>query len=54
MKRLQRLPGGHIRVTSDNPAYQPYELAAQFGPEIEATPAAPAIIGRVIWVGRRI
>lgn len=48
IKRLQRRPGRVIVVTSDNPAYEAYELP----------PDAPgenlAIIGRVVWYGRRL
>lgn len=44
VKRLQRRPGGVVRVTSDNPAYDSYEIDA-------ATAAADgfSIIGRVVW-----
>lgn len=49
VKRLQRKPGGIIRVTSDNPAYEPFEVKAQ---EMEVNDFA--IIGRVVWAGRRM
>lgn len=47
IKRLQRLPGGRLRVSSDHPAYEPYELRADEAGDM-------AIIGRVVWVGRRV
>ncbi|ACL73559.1 putative phage repressor [Thioalkalivibrio sulfidiphilus HL-EbGr7] len=48
VKRLQRLPGRKVKVTSDNPAYEPFELALD-------TPGEDlAIIGRVVWSGRRM
>jgi len=49
VKRLQRLPGNRIRITSDNPAYQPFEM------ELAALDAdGNALVGRVVWIGRRI
>ena len=48
VKRLQKLPGGRIQVSSDNPAYQSFTLE----PKDEAR--SVAIIGRVIWVGKRV
>lgn len=45
VKRLQRLPGGKIRASSDNAAYQPFELDGN---------SDIAIIGRVVWSGRRM
>jgi len=47
VKRLQRLPGGKIHVTSDNEAYKPFEIDLKKENDI-------AIIGRVIWAGRRL
>jgi phage repressor protein C with HTH and peptisase S24 domain len=48
VKRLQRLPGAQARVTSDNPAYQPFTVSlAQERNEME-------IVGRVVWCGRRM
>lgn len=48
VKRLQRLPGHQVRVTSDNPAYQPFALSLeQPGDDL-------AIVGRVVWTGRRM
>lgn len=48
VKRLQRLPGGRLRVSSDNPAYESFELTLPFNGD------DAAIIGRVVWMGRRI
>jgi phage repressor protein C with HTH and peptisase S24 domain len=47
VKRLQRQPKGIIRVTSDNPAYDPFSVNLQD----DATDFA--IVGRVVWVGRK-
>lgn len=48
VKRLQRLPGRQVKVTSDNPAYEPFQL------NLDATGEDLAIIGRVVWSGRRM
>ncbi|OBS10821.1 hypothetical protein Thpro_020537 [Acidihalobacter prosperus] len=48
VKRLQRLPGRRVKVSSDNQAYQPFELALDNGAD------DLAIIGRVVWTGRRV
>lgn len=45
VKRLQFLPGGEILATSDNPAYSPISVKAN-QPNL-------AIIGRIVWAGRR-
>lgn len=49
VKRLQALPGGVVRVISDNTAFLPFEIKAADvgGDEL-------AIIGRVVWTGRRM
>lgn len=49
VKRLQRLPGGIIKVTSDNPAYAPFEVNAR-----DMNTGDIAIIGRVVWTARRM
>lgn len=52
VKRLQILPGGIIKVVSDNPAYETFTI-----PVSEIDGSDFAILGRVIWVvwaGRRI
>lgn len=47
VKRLQFLPEGELMVTSDNPAYQPFRVSLkEHGDDF-------AIIGRVVWAGRR-
>lgn len=46
VKRVQVLPGGVFRFTSDNPAFQPFNVT----PEDESN--APVIIGRALWSGR--
>ena len=48
VKRLQALPGGKIRVTSDNPAFDPWTLdLEEFGSDVK-------VVGRVVWSGRRL
>ncbi len=47
IKRLQHYPGGRIRLISDNPHYETYEI------NIEETVEDVAIIGRVVWGARR-
>lgn len=47
VKRLQSMPGGKIRVTSDNPSYSPFELDKRES-------GNSGIIGRVVWAGRRM
>jgi phage repressor protein C with HTH and peptisase S24 domain len=48
VKRVQKLPGGKLKVLSANQAYEPFEI----------DPASPvgdfAVIGRVVWFGRQI
>lgn len=48
VKRLQRLPGGRLEVVSDNPAYKPFTVS------LADEGASIAVIGRVIWAGRRM
>lgn len=47
VKRLQRQPGGRLVATSDNGVYAPFEI------DLKATEDGLAIIGRVVWAGRR-
>lgn len=47
VKRLQRLPGGGLRVTSDNEKYEAFTIKFREAINI-------AIIGRVVWAGRRM
>nr|DAI35609.1 MAG TPA: Repressor protein CI [Caudoviricetes sp.] len=48
VKRLQALPDGQIRVTSDNPVYEPWTLDTS-----KMAEGNVAIIGRVVWAGTR-
>lgn len=48
VKRIQRLPGGKLQVGSDNPAYQPFVV------DVGGEAAEVAVVGRVIWAGRRL
>lgn len=48
VKRLQRLPGAKIRVSSDNPAYTPFEI------DLVKVGDGVAVIGRVVWTGRKL
>ena len=49
VKRLQMLPGGIIRVKSDNSMYDPWEITKSQldGEEL-------ALIGRVVWTGQNM
>lgn len=47
VKRLQRLPGGQLRVMSDNARYEPFLLKME---QLESV----VIVGRVVWAGRRM
>lgn len=49
VKRLQRLPGNALEVTSDNPAYKPFTLKLD-----QMEQENMDIIGRVVWCGRRM
>ena len=49
VKRLQALPGRRVRVTSDNPAFAPYEVALS-----ELNGEEMVVIGRVVWSGHRL
>lgn len=48
VKRLQVMPGRKIRVTSDNTAFEPWMIDQEGGGD------DMAIIGRVVWSGRRM
>ncbi len=45
VKRLQPEKGGAVSILSDNPAYAPIEHVG---------PASVSLIGRVVWIGRRL
>lgn len=47
VKRLQRLPGNQLKVKSDNPNYEPYTM------DLTKEHKDFAVIGRVVWAGRR-
>ncbi len=49
VKRLQALPGASVKVSSDNPAYEPFILMLA---DMESQDFA--ILGRVVWSGRRM
>ena len=46
MKKLQRLPGKVLRVSSHNPAYEPFDIQGH-----EAADRDFAVLGRVRWAG---
>ena len=45
VKRLARAPGGRLSVLSDNPAYPSWP---------DRDPAEVQVVGRLVWVGRRL
>lgn len=49
VKRIQAMPGGLINVSSDNAAFSPWQLKLA---DMDASQVA--IIGRVVWSGRRL
>lgn len=49
VKRLQMLPGGIIRVKSDNSMYDPWEITR---PQLDGEELA--LIGRVVWTGQKM
>ncbi len=49
VKRFQRLPGRKVKVTSDNAAYQSFDIELDNGHSDSIS-----IIGRVVWAGRRM
>ncbi|KNC89931.1 repressor [Trabulsiella odontotermitis] len=46
VKRVQRLPGAQLRVTSTNPAYEPFTI------NLNNVPSDFDIVGKVVWYGR--
>lgn len=48
VKNLQLLPGAILHVSSDNPAFKSFSI------KLEDVGEEVAIIGRVVWVGRKI
>lgn len=49
VKRLQMLPGGIIKVKSDNTQYNPWEIHKS---QLDGTDLE--LIGRVVWTGQRM
>lgn len=48
VKRVQRLPGGILKVSSANEAYEPFTV------DLGAENADFAVIGKVVWFGRQV
>lgn len=48
VKRVQRLPGAQLRITSTNTAYEPFLV------NLMKVPSDFEVIGRVVWFGRAI
>lgn len=48
VKRLQRLLSNMIEITSDNPVYKPMSV------RLDDLPTDFTIVGRVVWMGRRV
>ncbi|WP_154948860.1 LexA family transcriptional regulator [Klebsiella grimontii] len=46
VKRVQRLPGSILRVTSTNPAYEPFSV------DMNNVLGDFAVVGKVVWYGR--
>lgn len=53
VKRLQRLQDGLVRIKSDNSAYDPVDVNVTQFTEPPHTESF-RIIGRVVWIGRRV
>jgi len=43
VKRLNLLPGKQLKVVSDNPAYEPFQI------DLRNPPEDFAVVGRVLW-----
>jgi phage repressor protein C with HTH and peptisase S24 domain len=43
VKRLNLQPGGQLRVVSDNPAYEAFQI------DLKDPPEDFAVVGRVLW-----
>jgi phage repressor protein C with HTH and peptisase S24 domain len=48
IKRLQYVPENHFRVLSDNPSYEAFSL------DLSSKSNGLSIMGRVVWVGRKL
>ncbi len=49
VKRLQRRPSNRVKIISDNPSYEAYEVDAD-----DLTDADFCVLGRVVWSGRKM
>jgi phage repressor protein C with HTH and peptisase S24 domain len=47
VKRIQRMPGGKVRLSSENPDYSPFEIALNDGTDF-------AVLGLVMWAFKRV
>lgn len=55
VKRCQSLPGGEVRVSSDNPAYLPFNMRRRrLEPDVQDDADGSSVVGRVIWHGSRL
>ena len=48
VKRVQRLPGAQLRISSTNPAFEPFLI------DLDNIPSDFDVIGKVVWYGRVI
>ena len=48
VKRLNKLPGRRVGVTSDNEVYPSFEF------DLASPPEDMAVLGRVVWFGREV
>jgi phage repressor protein C with HTH and peptisase S24 domain len=48
VKRVQRLPGGTLEISSANEAYRPFTI------DMTSPPSDFEVIGRVVWAGRQM
>lgn len=46
VKRVQRLPRARLRITSTNPAYEPFTI------NLTSVPSDFDVVGKVVWYGR--
>ncbi|HHJ4285349.1 XRE family transcriptional regulator [Klebsiella variicola] len=48
VKRVQRLPGSQLRISSTNPAFEPFII------DLDNIPSDFDVVGKVVWYGRVI
>lgn len=48
VKRVQRLPGSQLRISSTNPAFEPFVI------DLDNIPSDFDVVGKVVWYGRVI